>query len=71
MVGAGERRKSSTREGRRVVSPTSPIYSFPNTCLALALYPLSFYKNWFITVAHKNWFLKKLGGVFEDQFIKL
>jgi hypothetical protein len=31
---------------------------------------LSFYKNWFLALAHKNLFLKKLGGVFGDQFLK-
>jgi hypothetical protein len=29
-----------------------------------------FYKNWFLALAHKNWFLKKLVGVFGDQFLK-
>jgi hypothetical protein len=24
--------------------------------------PLTFYKNWCLALAHKNWFLKKLGG---------
>jgi uncharacterized membrane protein len=38
--------------------------------LRACLNPLSFYKNWFLALAHKNWFLKKLGGVFGDQFLK-
>jgi hypothetical protein len=31
---------------------------------------LSFYKNYFLAVAPKNWFLKNWVEVFGDQFLK-
>jgi hypothetical protein len=39
-------------------------------CLSPYFDPLCFYKKWVLALAHKNWFLKKLGEVFEDQFLK-
>jgi hypothetical protein len=35
-----------------------------NSCCGNAIIeqdPLSFYKSWFLVVAHKKWFIKKLG----------
>jgi hypothetical protein len=39
--------------------------------LRTCLYPLNFYKNWFLAIVHKNFVFKKLGVVFGDQFLKI
>jgi hypothetical protein len=43
----------------------------PLTILRASLDPLSFYKNYFLAITHKNWFFKKWVGVFEDQILKI
>jgi hypothetical protein len=80
---------SSYRHGVLAALP-SYIYSCinlsllaPLTILRASLDPLSFYKNYFLAITHKNWFFKKMGksvwrpdsknckSIFIEQFLKI